>query len=168
MDTPTPERAASRTVTVDLAVAVLVFVLGALVAYDSYRNGASWGPDGPQSGYFPFYIGMLICISSLVIFVQALFKYRSNRATFVTVGQLKQVMIILLPSAAYVLGVQLIGIYVPSAIYIALFMKIVGKKYSWLRSIVVGLVVSVAAFMLFEVWFKIPLPKGPFERLIGY
>jgi hypothetical protein len=46
-------------------------------------------------------------------------------------------------------------------------MQLVGK-YSLLRSALVGLGVSVTAFMLFEVWFRIPLPKGPFERLIGY
>jgi hypothetical protein len=167
MDDQTPERAAARTVTVDLAVAVLVFALGALVVYESFRLGASWGSDGPQSGYFPFYIGLLICISSIVVFVQAISKFKSDRAAFVSVERLKQVMVILVPSALYVAGVQLIGIYVPSAVFITLFMKIIGK-YSWLRSVVVGLAVSVVAFMLFEVWFKIPLPKGPLERLIGY
>ena len=77
------------------------------------------------------------------------------------------VLVILLPSTAYVLGVQLIGIYVSSALFIALFMKIAGK-YSWMRSITVGVGVSVSAFVMFEIWFKIPLPKGPIENLIGY
>ena len=74
---------------------------------------------------------------------------------------------ILLPSTVYVLGVQLIGIYVSSALFIALFMRLAGK-YSWLRSIAVGVGVSVSAFVMFEIWFKIPLPKGPLESLLGY
>lgn len=158
---------AARSVVVELWVAALVFALGALVAWDSQRLGASWGSDGPQSGYFPFYIGLLICICSGVVFVQALSRMRTDKAVFVTVVQLKQVMVILLPSFVYVLGVQLIGIYVSSAAFIFLFMKIVGK-YSWARSALVATIVSVSAFVMFEIWFKIPLPKGPVENLLGY
>ena len=162
-----PALAGARTVLVDVVVAGLIFALGALVAYDSIRLGASWGSDGPQSGYFPFYIGSLICIASIVVFVQGLLQLKSSRQVFVTHGQLKQVMVILVPSAVYVLGIQLIGIYVSSAIFIGLFMRIAGK-YSWLRSVPVALGVSVTAFVMFEIWFKIPLPKGPLEKLLGF
>ncbi|HEY7743819.1 MAG TPA: tripartite tricarboxylate transporter TctB family protein [Burkholderiales bacterium] len=158
---------AARTVVVDLAVALLVFALGALVAFDSYRVGASWASDGPQAGYFPFYIGFLICVCSGVVAVQALLRMRTDKAVYVTVGQLKQVMVILLPSFAYVLGVQLIGIYVSSAVFIFLFMNIAGR-YSLLRSVAVAAIVSLGAFAMFEIWFKIPLPKGPVENLLGY
>jgi hypothetical protein len=161
------EQGAARSVTMELWVAALIFTLGALVVWESQRLGASWGSEGPQSGYFPFYIGLLICVCSLVVFVQALLRIRTDRAVFVTGEQLKRVIVILLPSTAYVLGVQLIGIYVSSAIFILLFMKIAGK-YSWLRSVMVAAVVSVSAFVMFEIWFKIPLPKGPVENLLGY
>ena len=40
---------AARSVVVDAVVAVLIFALGALVAYDSQRLGASWASDGPQA-----------------------------------------------------------------------------------------------------------------------
>ncbi|MGH8621761.1 MAG: tripartite tricarboxylate transporter TctB family protein [Burkholderiales bacterium] len=160
-------RVGARTVVFDLVVAVVVFTLGAIVGYDSYRLGASWGSDGPQAGYFPFYIGLLICICSAVVFVQSFVRLGTDRKVFVTAGQFRQVLVILLPSAAYVFGVWLIGIYVSSLLFITLFMRIAGR-YSWLRSTVVGLAVSVSAFVLFEIWFKIPLPKGPVERLLGF
>jgi hypothetical protein len=160
-------RGAARTVVVDLVVALLVFALGALVAVDSVRLGATWGSDGPQAGYFPFYIGFLICACSTVVAVQSLTRLRTDRREFVSAGQFRQVLVILLPSAVYVLGVWLIGIYVSSALFIALFMRFAGH-YSSLRSAVVGLAVAGSAFVLFEIWFKIPLPKGPLERLLGY
>jgi hypothetical protein len=46
-------------------------------------------------------------------------------------------------------------------------MRLVGK-YSSLRSAAVGVGVSVVAFLLFEIWFTIPLPKGPLETMMGY
>lgn len=156
-----------RTVSVDLVVALLIFVIGAVVAEESYRLGSSWGSDGPEAGYFPFYVGLLICLSGAVVFVQSLVRSKTERGVFVSGPQFRQVLVILLPSIGYVLGVQLIGIYVSSALFILLFMKIAGR-YSWLRSAVVGGIVSVSAFVLFEIWFKIPLPKGPLERALGF
>lgn len=161
-----PAATGARIVIVDMVTAAVIFAFGALVVYDSYRLGSGWASDGPQSGYFPFYIGLMICISSAVVFVQGLLKV-ADQKIFVDSGQFKQVLVILLPSTAYVAGVQWIGIYVSSAIFIGLFMKFFGK-YSWLRSVVVGAAVSVISFVMFEIWFRIPLPKGPLERLIGY
>ena len=160
-------RAGVRTISVDVVVAALIFAFGALVAWDSYRLGATWGSDGPQSGYFPFYIGLITCICGVVVLVHGLIRLRADDSVFVTPEQFKQVLVIFLPSTVYVLGVQLIGIYVPSAVFIALFMRIAGK-YTWLRSALVGLAVSVSSFVMFEIWFKIPLPKGPLENLLGY
>ena len=158
---------AARTVTVDAVTAAIIFLLGALVVYDSHRLGASWGSDGPQAGYFPFYIGLLMCSATAVVFVQALLRLGTDRRVFVETGQLKQVLLILVPSTVYVAGVQWIGIYVSSILFIGLFMKVLGK-YSWLRSAAVGGGVGVVSFMLFEIWFRIPLPKGPLEGLLGY
>lgn len=164
---PNTAQGTVRSVVVDLVVAALVFALGALVAFDSWRLGMRWVSDGPQAGYFPFYIGFLICTCSAVVFVQALLRVKTDRKVFVTTGQLKQVLVILVPSAFYVLGVWWIGIYVSSALFIALFMIFAGH-YGWLRSTIVGLAICLTAFTLFEMWFKIPLPKGPLERLLGF
>jgi len=153
----------------ELVVAALLFVAGAVVVYDSYRLGSKWGSDGPQSGYFPFYIGLLICISSVINFAQALMARRMDPEIFVAWGPFKLVLTVLIPAAVYVLGVKYIGIYLASAIYIAIFMAWLGK-YSWLRSIAVGVAVNVSFFLMFEVWFKVPLYKGDLDplRFLGY
>jgi hypothetical protein len=153
----------------ELVVAALLFMAGAVVVYDSYRLGSKWGSDGPQSGYFPFYIGLLICISSVINFAQALMARRMDPEIFVAWGPFKLVLTVLIPAAVYVLGVKYIGIYLASAIYIALFMAWLGK-YSWLRSIAVGVAVNVSFFLMFEVWFKVPLYKGDLDplRFLGY
>lgn len=161
------EPASVRAVVADLIVAGAVGALGALVIYESRRLGASWGSDGPQAGYFPFYVGLLICICSTVVFVQSLFRLRTEKKIFVAWAPFKQVLVVLVPATLYVLGIQLIGIYVASAAFITLFMKFVGK-YSWRRGIGIGLFVSIAAFLMFEILFRIPLPKGPLEALLGY
>jgi hypothetical protein len=88
---------------------------------------------------------------------------------FVEWEQLKLVLSVLLPAAVFVFGIQMIGIYVASVAYIAFFMVWLGK-YSWIKSVLLGTAVSVATFMMFEIWFKVPLFKGLINPLsvIGY
>ena len=173
-------QAGISTRTMEVAVALALLAVSALVIFDSYRLGARWGDDGPQSGYFPFYIGLLLGISSLVTLARvALTEWRrgdrfrgavaERPSQFVEWGQLKLVMSVFIPALVYVLGVQLIGIYVASAIYITLFMRLLGH-YPWAKSTTIGVAVSVSLFLMFEVWFKVPLFKGAFDPLafLGY
>ncbi|MEK7876790.1 MAG: tripartite tricarboxylate transporter TctB family protein [Pseudomonadota bacterium] len=163
-------RPAVTTHTMEIVVALLFLLFGGVVAFDSYRLGARWAEEGPQSGYFPFYIGLIICISSIVTLLQALFGGAAGGSnTFVERGQLKLMLSVLVPAALYVLGIQVIGIYVASAVYIAVFMAWLGR-YSWFKGAALGLAASVSFFVMFEIWFKVPLFKGMFNPLgfLGY
>ena len=76
-------RAALRYRSAELAVAAFFFALGAVVIYDSIRLGRGWGDDGPRPGYFPFYVGLIICIASLINAARALMvpKAKNSAAT---------------------------------------------------------------------------------------
>jgi hypothetical protein len=162
-----PGRAAFRTRTAELVVAAGFFILGAVVINDSLRLGMRWGSDGPQPGYFPFYLGAIICVSSVITFVLALRMPEAKNKIFVQVGQLKLVASVLVPSMVYVVLVGWLGIYVSAVLFIALFMRWLGK-YSWWKVVVVSLGTSVVFFLIFERWFLVPLPKGPVEAWLGF
>jgi hypothetical protein len=143
---------------VEAVVATLLFGLGAVVAFKSWQLGAGWREDGPGPGYFPFYIGLLICAASGAVFSGAL-RGRGDGEVFVTRPQLKLVLTVFWPSLAFVVVVQVLGLYVGSMLFIAAFMVLIGR-YGWGKSVFVGGTVMVLAFLLFEVWFKVPLYKG--------
>ena len=136
------------------------------MVYDSVRLGARWAEDGPQAGYFPFYVGLLVCLSAAVNFVMALVNRRDAARDFVELDKLKLVLAVLVPAAVYVAAIGWIGIYVASAVFIAFFMRWLGK-YPWWKVAVVSVGTMVAFFLIFEVWFLVPLPKGPLENLLG-
>ena len=83
----------------EIALALFFLALGGIVIYDSARLGAKWADDGPQTGYFPFYIGVLIALASVANLVAALAIRRENERSFVEVGQLKLVLAVLLPTS---------------------------------------------------------------------
>ena len=158
-----------KNMTVDAIVAVVLFVIATVVVIEARRLGSGWTTDGPGSGYFPFYIGLILGISALGIFYQAVFGKSRDSGTFVDHLQAKRVLSVLLPAAVYVLAIVFLGFYVASALYILLFMIILGK-YPPLKSLMLAVVINVFFFLLFEVWFKLPLYKGTLAPLsfLGY
>jgi hypothetical protein len=160
------QRPSLRQKSAELATAAFIFALGAVVIYDSVRLGARWGDDGPQPGYFPFYIALIMCLASVVNFALALRAKPQADKPFVEVGQLKLVLAVLIPSIIYVAAISWLGIYLSSALFIGFFMRWLGK-YVWWKLIAVSLATSAVFFLIFEIWFKVPLPKGPIESLLG-
>src|SRR5688572_15649321 len=159
-------RAALRHKTAEIAMALAFLAIGAIVIFDSVRLGARWGDEGPQAGYFPFYIALIICVSAVMILFRALRLRPEEDKTFVEVEQLKLVLAVLVPTAVYVALIGWIGIYVASIAFVAFFMRWLGK-YAWWKVAVTSIGNSVFFFLIFEIWFKIPLPKGPLETLLG-
>jgi len=159
-----PKTAATRR-TLEIITAILFMLLGSLVMWDAWRIGSGWTDEGPQSGYFPFYIGLLMNGASLINLLKAL---RANREIpFVSRTEIRLVLAIFLPSLVYVGVMQWVGLYVASAVFIAVFMRWQGK-FSLLKSGLTGVIVSVILFAMFEIWFKVPLIKGPLEAALGY
>ena len=166
-DTPDArsETSAASTRTLEIVTAIFFLAVGSIVMWDSSRIGSGWGTDGPQSGYFPFYIGLLMNIASGVNLLLA-FK-SSSASSFVSRPELKLVMAIFLPCLVYVAVMQWLGLYLASLIFIAAFMRWQGK-FGWLKSVLTSAIVVLVLFVMFEIWFKVPLIKGPLEAALGY
>ena len=151
--------------TADLATAVVLMAAGVLVVWDSLRLGIGWGSDGPQSGFFPFWLAVVLLVSCAAIAWQA--WRRASRTAFVTRAQLKPVLSTLLPSAGFVVLTQFVGLYVASALFMTFYMRWIGR-YGWVPIALVAVLFPVLTFVIFETWFLVPMPKGPLEAWLGY
>ncbi|MET0487762.1 MAG: tripartite tricarboxylate transporter TctB family protein [Candidatus Rokuibacteriota bacterium] len=151
--------------TADLVTAAVLMLLGGVVIFDSLRLGIGWGTDGPRSGFFPFWLAVLMTATSALIFVQAL--RRSVTRVFVSRAALRPVLSVLGPATAMVVVMQVTGLYVASAIYVAFYMRWIGR-HRWPATIAMAVGLSVVTFLVFEEWFLVPMPKGPLEAWLGY
>ena len=165
------DKAVGSVRTWEAIVAIAFLVFGSIVVWDSRRLGASWGDDGPQAGYFPFYIGLFIVVSSLVNLVSAFRLGAAGLKAFVEWGQLRMILIVMAPSVVYVAAIDNpwhpLGFYSTSAVFIAFYMRLLGK-YGWIKTVLVSVGTMLAFFIMFEIWFSVPLPKGPLEAAFGY
>lgn len=151
---------------VEVGVAGFIALLALIGIYGSVQVGIGWASDGPRAGFFPFYVSLIVFISCVVNIAQVLMSPSDGRV-FAYWNQLTQVGSVLLPTIVYVLVIPYIGIYVSSGLLIAFFMRWFGR-YSWIVAIAVGIVVPIITFFMFEIWFLVPLPKGPLENMLGY
>lgn len=151
---------------VEAAVAIVVGALGIVTVIGSLRVGVGWSDEGPMAGFFPFYIGLAIVISTFVNLFQ-LFTAENDNSPFATWDQIYKVLTVVIPTAVYVAIVPFAGIYVASALLIGLFMVWLGR-YSATVAIAVAVAVPIVVFVTFERWFLVPLPKGPIEKLLGF
>ena len=149
----------------DLVTALFLAVVAGVVVWDAVRLGIGWGTDGPGSGFFPFWLAVLMLATLFAIFLQAL-RGPSPRP-FVTRERARPVLSVLGPMIGLVVTMQWIGLYVASALYIGCCMRWLGR-HSWVATVAVAVGIPIVTFMIFERWFLVPMPKGPLETWLGY
>ena len=171
VDDPTAPDANSPAVTstgvVDVVVSLLLLVLAATLGWDNWRTGAAWDSTGPQPGYFPFYLCVILGGASLYGLGAAFLSRREDSETFVTRAQLRRVMAVFVPTFLFCLAMQFLGLYVASFLLIAGFMRLVGKIALW-KSLLTAFVFTAVMFVTFDVAFDVIMPKGPLEAAIGH
>jgi putative tricarboxylic transport membrane protein len=149
----------------DFVTASILMALGGVVLVDAIRLGIGWGTDGPRSGFFPFWLAVIMITTCAVILLQTF--WRGSREPFVTREQLGPVLKVIWPATAMVLLTHFIGLYVSAALYIGFYMRGVGR-HSWASVVALAVAIPLVSFLIFELWFLVPMPKGPLETWLGY
>ncbi|MHB8270217.1 tripartite tricarboxylate transporter TctB family protein [Bradyrhizobium sp.] len=158
--------AVTDTRTVEIVISLLLVTLALTLGIDNYRTGIAWDSTGPQAGYFPFYLSVILGGASAYGLVATYLARREPSETFVTRAQLRRVLLVFVPTVLFCFGVQYLGMYVASFLLIAAFMRGVGK-IAWSKSLVTAAVFTVIMFVTFDVAFDVIMPKGPLEAALG-
>ncbi|MFY9755563.1 MAG: tripartite tricarboxylate transporter TctB family protein [Pseudolabrys sp.] len=167
-DAPAEESpAVASTRMVECVVYLLLMGLALLLAFDNWRTGMGWEADGPQAGYFPFYLSLILAAASIFGLVSILLSRMDEGKIFVTRDQLRRVIQVFIPTLLFCLATQWLGLYVASFLLIAGFMWKVGRIALW-KSLLTAFVFSVTMFVTFDIAFDVIMPKGPLEALFGY
>jgi len=171
VDDPDAPRSSSPPVVgtrvVNIVVYLLLLALAALLAYDNWRTGMGWAPEGPEAGYFPFYLSVMLAGASIYGLMSALVSGAASDETFVTRDQLRRVMQVFVPTLVFCLLTQWLGLYVASFLLISGFMHFIGRIAVW-KSLLTAAVFSILMFVTFDIAFDVIMPKGPLETYFGY
>jgi putative tricarboxylic transport membrane protein len=151
-------------VAAEVATALVTLALGGAIAIGALANGIRWTDAGPEPGAFPFYVGVLVVGASLGNLAWAWRRHRADGA-FLTPAQAKRIAAFGVPLLGFVALSLALGFYVATACYLCAVMRWQGR-YRWTSSIAVALGTALFFFVVLEVWFKVPLLKGPLEAAL--
>ncbi len=171
VDDPTAPEADSPAVTstrvADVTVSLLLLALAAMLGFDNWRTGIAWDSTGPEAGYFPFYLSVILGGASLYGLVTTFLARKQATETFVTRAQLRRVMAVFVPTLLFCLATQFLGLYVASFLLIAAFMRLVGRIALW-KSLLTAFLFTAIMFVTFDIAFDVIMPKGPLEAAFGH
>jgi len=123
---------------------------------------------GPQAGWFPYYLALIMLICGLIILIPKLIQAaREGLAdkAFVSVDALKAILWAFGPMLVYVFTLPWLGFYLGSTLYLVYYIRFVGK-HSWRLSLLTGILFSIALFLTFEKALKLTLAKGFIEPIL--
>lgn len=152
---------------VEIFVSLVLLALAVTLSYDNWRTGIAWDSTGPQAGYFPFYLSVILAGASLYGLVTAFLARKEVSETFVTRAQLRRVMAVFVPTLLFCLAMQFLGLYVASFLLISAFMRMVGRIALW-KSLLTAFLFTAIMFVTFDIAFDVIMPKGPLEAAFGY
>jgi putative tricarboxylic transport membrane protein len=160
-------RLVTHTRTVEVAVYLLLVALALVLGFDNWRSGMGWAKDGPQSGYLPFYLCVILAGASLYGLGVVITRRKRTPRPFVTRDQLRRVLQVFFPTFLFCLAMQWLGLYVASFLLVAGFMRFIGR-IAWWKSLVTSVLFALIMFATFEIAFDVIMPKGPLEAAFGY
>jgi hypothetical protein len=149
----------------EIAFAAGLLAFGAMMIVGAREMETGWDRSGPEAGYFPLRIGILLVGTSLVILVRECLRPNGGQALIGRKGGANAALFAL-PLVALVAAVPWIGLYLAAAAYLLIAIGAVGRA-PWRQAVAVALLTPTAMFALFEFAFRTPLPKGPLGPLFG-
>ncbi len=149
----------------EVFAALLTLALAVAIALGARGDGIGWTTGGPEAGTFPFYVGLIVGAASLGNLVMA-FTRADRAAVFLDATKARRIAAFGIPLLLFVVASVALGFYVATFLYLSGVMRVQGR-YRWITSIAVAVGCAAFFFLVLEVWFKVPLLKGPLESTLG-
>jgi putative tricarboxylic transport membrane protein len=154
-----PRRAA------EVGFALFAIAVAATIMLGARELDTGWSRSGPEAGYFPFRVGLLLAAAAAIVLVRALLA-RDASPGLVTGAQAGRMASFALPLAAFAVLAPVLGFYPAIALYVVVAVGLVGRV-PWRTTIAIALLLPAGLFVVFERLFRMPLPKGPLGPLLG-
>ena len=149
-----------------VATAAILILIAAVAMLDT-RGGAlpdttGGAPGGLKGGWYPFWSAALAAVTLMVV------VYRVATLPQPAVGVFKDrqgvidVLRLVLPIIVLVILMdRALGFYLSGALYLAFFARVIGA-YRWHWVAASAVLIPIALFVVFELGFRVPLPKSIF------
>ena len=148
-------RNADRIAGAALLAFAVAFSAGALKFY-----GYS-APDGPGSGFLPFWLGVIMAVLAATLLVGALRSPDPGAAWLPRGDGLRRLVVVLGITFAFVALLKVVGMILGTALFLVVLMRILDRT-AWPLTLTVAVVTAGINYLVFTYWLKVPFPLSVF------
>lgn len=154
-------------ITKDIVSGSCFLTLGLFIVFRSI-GFKIWGVIGPQEGFFPFIIGILIIALSLIIIGKSLLSRlphalvtseKSLTEEETASVSLRKVVYYSIAMGCYAILLQPVGFLITTPVFLVCILRLI-ERQSWRTSVSVALALTVLSHIVFAYLLMVPLPKG--------
>jgi putative tricarboxylic transport membrane protein len=143
---------------------VFWLVFGLFIFIESYRLGLGT-LHKPGPGFLYFWTSFFLIIMSIVVLIRAWSSTGTQEPEASIFGKEnpRKIVLVLLSLFLYAIFMEMVG-FIPITLLLFVYLLGIIEKKRWFYTIFVSVVVTVAAYLIFETWLQSQLPKG----LLGF
>jgi putative tricarboxylic transport membrane protein len=144
----------------DLVVVLLLLAFGVGVVVQAQSVGPGWARGRPESGFFPYWLGVILIVLCLIVAAQLLWRWRRLTEPFFHDRRALGSVLKVVGTAGVALAlIYFVGFYAAAVLYMLLYTRWVGR-HRWSTALAVSLGIPIAIYVVFERWLLILLPRG--------
>jgi hypothetical protein len=146
-------RSADRVTAALLLGVAVAFSVGALKQYQW------WGPGGPGPAFMPFWLGLVMACLAAGLLIRSLKQRDPGDAWWPRGEGLRDMLVVLGVTIAFVALLNFLGMVIGTAIYLAVLIGYLGRHRWW---VTLAIAAGAAGFnwLVFVHWLRVPFPEG--------
>ena len=145
----------------DRVTAALLLAFAVAFSVGAVKNYQWWGSGGPGPAFVPFWLGLVMGLLALTMLIRSLRAPYPGEAWFPRGEGLRDILVVLAVTVAYVALLNVTGMVVGTALYLAILVRYLGK-HRWWVTLSVALGAGLFNWLVFVRWLRVPMPEGMF------
>ena len=150
-----------------VGTAAAIIVIAAVAMFDSkgmFTAAVGTAPGDVGASWYPFWSATLMGLAAASIAVRSFTTVMAKESPFETRQSVTSVLKLIIPMFLYAFALSYLGFYIATAVYMGFFAWYLGH-YKWWAIVAVGVITPLAIYLLFEVAFRLILPKSIFYAM---
>jgi hypothetical protein len=135
---------------------LLVFGVGFVVAARQYPY---WTPNGPGSGFLPFWVGLVMAVLAAMLLVQATRTTGRGPAWLPDRRAFVRLITVVAGTALFIALLPVVGMTVGTALFLIGLLRFL-EGHGWLVTLGVAVATSAVNWLVFTHWLSVPFPVG--------
>jgi putative tricarboxylic transport membrane protein len=137
---------------------ILLLVFGAGFAAGGCQY-PYWTPNGPGSGFLPFWLGLVMAGLAAALLVGAVRRPDPGEAWLPHGRGLVRLIVIVLGTVAFVWLLPVLGMTLATFLFLIGILRFL-ERHSWFATVGVAVGMSAANWLIFIHWLSVPFPIG--------